>query len=59
MKRILLPSLGALDWRRVLVDPETQWERKHWDRGLPLTLDKMISGITLQPKANKNGRGLT
>lgn len=28
MKRVLLPTVGASDWRRLLADPETQWERR-------------------------------
>lgn len=28
MKRILIPTLGLSDWRRLLADPDTQWERK-------------------------------
>ncbi len=49
MKRILIPTLGPSDWRRLLADPDTQWERKasafelavswesveHSERGLP------------------------
>ncbi|HYS76836.1 MAG TPA: hypothetical protein VEM38_12155 [Burkholderiales bacterium] len=49
MKRILIPTLGLSDWRRLLADPDTQWERKasafelavswesadHSERGLP------------------------
>lgn len=27
MKRILVPTSGASDWRRLLADPEIQWER--------------------------------
>ena len=49
MKRIHISTMGASDWRRLLADPETQWERTasamelavSWecaqskDRGLP------------------------
>ncbi|HZP92019.1 MAG TPA: hypothetical protein VFB20_03935 [Burkholderiales bacterium] len=49
MKRILIPTLGPSDWRRLLADPDTQWQRKasafelavswesaeHSERGLP------------------------
>lgn len=27
MQRLYVPSLGPTDWRRLLADPETQWER--------------------------------
>ena len=56
MKRVFIPSSGASDWRKLLADPDTQWERKasamelavSWetaqktDRGLPLEVAKVL-----------------
>lgn len=55
-KRVLLPTIGASDWRRLLADPDTQWERKasalelavSWERaqtserGLPLEVARAL-----------------
>src|SRR5260370_33711628 len=59
MKRVFIPSCGASDWRKLLADPETQWERKasamelavSWeaaqktDRGLPLEIAKALDQV--------------
>jgi len=60
VKRILVPTLGTADWRRLLAEPETQWEREasamemavSWEkaqeseRGLP---EEMIKAMDRQP----------
>lgn len=56
MKRVFIPSSSASDWRKLLADPDTQWERKasamelavSWeaaqktDRGLPAEVAKVL-----------------
>lgn len=59
MNRLFVPTLGPADWRRLLADPVTQWERYKsalemavcWDvardlqRGVPL----FLGWVTSQP----------
>lgn len=59
MNRLFVPTLGPTDWRRLLVDPQTQWEPKHsalelavcWessrhlDRGIPTEVAKALDRV--------------